>query len=299
MDTFVAGVESSSLEKFWRDFGINPSAMTRRTFIERAPNGGEPIRNGRQAHPLVAEAVRRQLGQAIAGADELEPFQDALKRTAAEFGIILNLERGAPLVNWDKHQPGQLDVYHLGGSSAYHEMVHVVQCLVGGACALGTAAAEQFSQTQGRQPASLSELKPYIQALTDEQRAAAMNAMVAPMEEQAYACYEQSAFEVTGLFGKRSKDRAGYREGLSQVLDSFTDGYLRARVPKLDTSLEAEFYGEFGHVARTHGETALLLGGAGFAYHQLSKAAMRVHPLMAIPVATPLVYVLYRALVTG
>ena len=299
MDTFTSTGESSTLEKVWRDFGINPLAMVKRTFVDRAPNGGEAIRDGKRAHPVVVGAIRRQLEGVLAGADELAPFQESLQRTATQFGVTLNFERGAPLVNWDKNQPGRLDVYHLGGSSAYHEMVHVVQCLVGGACALGTAAAEKFTQAQGRPPTSLAEIQPYLHSLTSKERATAMNQMVAPMEEQAYACYEQSAFEVTGLFGKRSKDRVAYREGMQTVLHRFADGYLKARVPELDTSLEAEFYGEFGHVARTHGETALLLGGAGFAYHQLSKTAMKVHPLMAIPVATPLVYVLYRALVTG
>lgn len=299
MDTFVASGETSTLGKVWRDYGINPWAMMKRTFIEKAPNGGESIQGGRKADPMVARAVQSQLSRALSTADELESFQLTLKETAARFGVDVHLGRGAPLVNWDTKKPGRLDVYHLGGSSAFHEMVHVVQCVVGGACALGTAAAENFRQAQGREPATLVELEPFIQSLTAEEKAAAMNSMVAPMEKQAYACYEQSAFEVTGLFGKRSSDRQAYRKGLTGVLDKFVEGYREATVPRLDTSLEAEFYGEFGHVARTHGETAVLLGGAAFAYHQLSKAALRVHPLMAIPVATPLVYVLYRALVTG
>jgi hypothetical protein len=178
-------------------------------------------------------------------------------------------------------------------------MVHVLQCTLGGGAALGTRAAEQFVARMGRQPAHIDELKPFLASLTAADRQQAFADMVTPLEEQAYSRFEQSAFHVTGMFGRKSLDLPLYRERLGQTLEAFAQAYATATVPDLDTSLDARVYGGIGHLARTHGETALVLAGAGFAYSKVARALIGVHPLMVAPVAAPLGYLLYRSLVSG
>jgi hypothetical protein len=243
--------------------------------------------------------LRSLLHSAVDGSDGLLTLQANLKDVATAVGVRMNLEVGTPLVNWDADKPAALDVRHTGGPSALHEMVHVVQCLVGGAAALGLAANEDFKTLHGRDAKTLGELAPFIDRLDDQRKAEAMKRVVAPMESQAYSRYEETAFHTAGMFGKKSKDYEAYKTRLKEVVDAFTRAYGEAAAPDLQTAVDAKVYGGVGHIARTHGEAALLLGGAFAAYYGLTKTAMRVHPALAVPLSAPLAYLLYRSLISG
>ena len=251
----------------------------------------------RPASALVMTALREQLSEVVQGVSDLPALKLDLARVAGSFGVEIDYQVGTPTVNWSG--PGRLQVRESGGPAAFHEMVHVLQCCIGGAAALGTQAAEHFARQCGRPPANLEELKPFLASLTPQDRQEAFAAMVEPLEEQAYSRFEQSAFHVAGMFGRRSSDLDLYRERLGQTLEAFVQAYATATVPDLHTGIDAQVYGGIGHVARTHGETALLLAGAGYGYTKVARAVLGVHPLMVIPAAAPLGYLLYRALVTG
>jgi hypothetical protein len=285
--------------KFWRDYGVNPKAMFSRAFLNRPPKDGTPLDNGIAADSLVIKNLRSDFHQLLEQKPQQEQLQDGIVKIADRYGVQVNLEEGVPMVNWDEDEPGTLDVRHSGGTSANHELVHAIQCAIGGAAALGTLANRKFENEVGRPAQSVEELKSYLESLTFGERTQALNSIVKPMEEEAYHTFEEAAFHATGLMGKRSKNQGYYLERLGQVVDSYTEAYRDAAVPTLETGIGAKIYGGIGHIARTNGETALLLGGAAVGYSQLAKQAMKIHPLMAIPVASPLVYVLYRALVSG
>lgn len=298
-DSFAFSQGGSGLSEFWRDYGINPLNMAKRAFLDRPPEGGAALVSGTPGNAMVTDSLKKDLQQVVKLSDDLEAMQDNLVQTAKDYGVDIEVSKGLPIVNWDPVNPAQLDLQHSGGHSAYHEMVHAFQCTIGGATALGTAAAEQFAEANGRQPKSMEELKPFLDGLSVGQKTRAMQTFVEPMESQAYSTFEETAFHATGMMGKRSKNQALYQERLGNVVDAYVEAYAGAQVPEMETKLESKIYGGIGHIARTNGETALLLGGAGLAYWQLSKQAMKIHPLMGIPVATPLAYLLYRSMVSG
>lgn len=271
--------------------------MARRLTVDRPTPGGSPIPGGRPANPMVMAHLSARLAGVVEGLDGLDSFKSGLEGVAREFGLAIDFERGTPTVNWSGD--GRLEIRESGGPSAFHELVHGLQCVLGGAAALGTVAADHFRRAYGRQPANLAELKPFLAGLTEQDRKSAFDQLVRPMETTAYSRFEQSAFHTTGLFGRKSRDLDLYRQRLGQTLEAFSQAYATATVPRLDTALDAAIYGGLGHVARTHGETAVLLGAAGFGYYHLARTAVGIHPLLAMPVVAPLGYVLYRALVTG
>ena len=281
----------------WRDFGINPLAMARRVTVELPAPGGSPLIGGKSAQSMVVQSLHDQLEPVVKGVSNLASLKQDLARVGRSFGVEITYLTGTPTVNWSS--PGHLEVRESGGPAAFHELVHVLQCTVGAGAALGTRAAENFARQTGRQPSNIQELQPYLAALTPQDREAAFQEIVNPLEHQAYSRFEQSAFHVTGMFGRKSSDLELYRTRLGETLDAFSQAYATATVPQLETGLDAKIYGGIGHVARTHGETALVLAGAGLAYAKVARAAIGVHPLMAIPMAAPLGYVLYRALVSG
>jgi hypothetical protein len=289
----------SKKSKFWRDYGVNPIAMFDRAFVNRPPKDGTPLNNGLSANRLVTTNLRTEFHRLLNAHPQQEQLQNGIVDIAERFGVKVNLEKGVPLVNWDEDEPGTLDVRHSGGTSANHELVHAIQCTIGGAAAMGTLASQDFESETGRPPQNVEELQSYIQSLTGDERAQAMQMIVTPMEEQAYHTFEEAAFHATGMMGKRSKNQEYYLQRLGQVVDSYTEAYQDAAVPRLETSIGPRIYGHVGHIARTNGETALMLGGVAVGYSALARQAMKLHPLMAIPVATPLVYGLYRALVSG
>jgi hypothetical protein len=175
----------------------------------------------------------------------------------------------------------------------------VVQCVIGGSAALGQAAAEKFRFTMGRDAVSVDELRPFLKGLAEAEKRDAMQRVVQPMESLAYSRFEETAFHTAGMSGRKGHDYAGYQSRLSSVVEAFVGGYTTGTVPELDTKWDSKLYGGVAHVGRTHGETALLLAGGGAAYYGLTRLAMGLHPALAIPMAAPLGYVLYRALVTG
>ncbi|MGE0492298.1 MAG: hypothetical protein AB7S38_24005 [Vulcanimicrobiota bacterium] len=297
VDVFTSSGLADSGERLWRDFGIHPVAMARRLTVDRPTPGGSPIPGGRPANPMVMAHLSARLAGVVEGLDGLDSFKSGLEGVAREFGLAIDFERGTPTVNWSGD--GRLEIRESGGPSAFHELVHGLQCVLGGAAALGTVAADHFRRAYGRQPANLAELKPFLAGLTEQDRKSAFDQLVRPMETTAYSRFEQSAFHTTGLFGRKSRDLDLYRQRLGQTLEAFSQAYATATVPRLDTALDAAIYGGLGHVARTHGETAVLLGAAGFGYYHLARTAVGIHPLLAMPVVAPLGYVLYRALVTG
>lgn len=285
--------------QFWRDYGINPMNMFRRGFVDRPLSGGTQLRQSKPANNLVTDSVRAQLHGLLQGQPDQAVLEQGLDTLAKSFGVSINFQEGVPIVNWDPDRPAVLDARYPKGTSAYHELVHVVQCTIGGCAALGTAAAEKFQAQHGRAPRDLAEIQSFIPSLNAEEKRQAMDGMVVPMEDQAYSTFEQAAFHATGLMGKRAKNQELYRTRLGEVVEAYCHAYQTATVPNLETATEAKVYGSIGHIARTNGETALLVGGAGLAYYHLGRQAMKIHPLMAIPVATPLAVGLYRALVTG
>lgn len=295
----LSSKDGFSPRELWRDYGIHPLDMARRAFWEKPLADGTPIQGGKPGDPLIARELTARMPRVLRKTGNLETFHQALSKLAREFGVEVEVSKGVPIVNWDSVEPARLDVSLTNGPSAYHEMVHACQCVIGGATALGSVAAEQFRQQYGRAATSLDELQPILAQLTPGQKREAMASYVVPMEDQAYSSFEETAFEITGLMGKRSRDQDHYRQGLRQVVGAYIDAYQQARAPVMKTRLESKLYGGLGHVARTNGETALLLGGTGLVYHQLAKQAMKIHPLMAVPVATPLAYLLYRAMVSG
>lgn len=288
-----------SLAEFWRDYGINPQAMADRAFFSRPLPMNAHLNGGRLANPLVTGAVKDRLSGLFDKQSSLEELEKDLAAFAQDYGLKLNREKGVPQVNWDLDRPTELDFRHTGGPSAYHELVHVCQCLIGGAAALGTVAALKYLQAEGKSADSVEDLQPYLKSLSAEEKAQAMKDYVRPMEAQAYSRYEESAFEAAGFMGKKSKNNARYREKMKEVVAAFSKAYERASAPAVNTHLDAKIYGEIGHIARTNGETGLLLAGAGLAYHQLTRTAMAVNPLLGIPAAAPLGYLLVRSLVTG
>lgn len=285
--------------EFWRDYGINPAAMARRAFLEKPLPMGAPLPQGVKAPKLWVDVVRSQVGKAIQSSDGLESLQANLKAVAESSGLKLELGGGAPTVNWDLKKAAVLDVKHGGGAGALHEMVHVVQCVIGGSAALGQAAAEKFQTLHGRPAQGAEEIRSCLARLSEVEKASAMKRVVKPMEEQAYSRFEETAFHTAGMSGKKSKDYAGYKQRLEQVAEAFAKGYERAEVPELATRADSKVYGGVAHLGRTHGETALLLAGAGAAYYGLTRMAMRIHPALGIPLACPLGYLLYRSMVSG
>ena len=291
--------KATVVNEFWRDYGINPVAMARRAFLEKPLPMGSPLPHGVKAPKLWVDAVRVQVGEAIQSSDGLETLQANLKAVAESFGLKLELSGGAPTVNWDLEKAAVLDVKHGGGPSALHEMVHVVQCVIGGAAALGHAAAEKFQAHNGRPPQSAEEIRSCLAQLSETEKASAMKRVVKPMETLAYSRFEETAFHTAGMSGKRSKDYVSYKRRLEEVAEAFAKGYEGAAVPELATRADSKVYGGVAHLGRTHGETALLLAGAGAAYYGLTKMAMRIHPALGIPLACPLGYVLFRSLASG
>lgn len=291
--------EGNRLTELWRDYGVNPVAMTRRAFVTPPVAPGAPLSGGVKAPEAIMTGLRGLLEKAVDDSDGLATLEVNLKAVAESYGVRLNLETGAPLVNWDAGEPAVLDVRHTGGPSAMHEMVHVVQCIIGGAAALSRAASADFKARHGREPRTLEELSPFLGKLDSQRKAEAMKAVVKPMESQAYARFEETAFHTAGFFGRKSKDLHAYKDRLKGVIGAFVTAYSNAAGPDLSTARDAKVYGAVGHIARTHGETALLLGGAMAGYYGLTRLAMRVHPALSIPLAAPLGYLLYRSLVSG
>lgn len=289
----------SALAEVWRDFGVNPAAMARRAFVDTPLAMGASLPGGVKAPKVWLDALGSGLAKAIGDSQGLDTLQANLKAVAETAGLKLEIGKGAPTVNWDLLTPGVLDVRHLGGSAALHEMVHVVQCVIGGAAALGQAAAAKFQAEHGRDARSAAELRPYLAALTEAEKQAAMKRVVKPMEMLAYSRFEETAFHTAGMSGKSSKDYDGYKKRLEEVAAAFIKGYTLAEVPTVETRTDAKIYGGVAHVGRTHGETALLLAGAGAAYYGLTRAAMRIHPALMLPMAAPLGYLLYRSMVSG
>lgn len=273
--------------------------MLDRAFFSPPPDYGSPLLGARATDAQVTEQVRSRLSTLFDVERSLEVLESELAAFALDYGLKLNREKGVPQVNWDSTEVGALDFRHTGGPSAYHELVHVCQCLIGGAAAFGTEASRKYLLQKGRPAESFEELKPFIDSLTLEEKQTAFDTIVKPMESQAYSRYEESAFHATGFMGKRSKDRSTYRQRMKSVVSSFAEAYKNGSVPKLESNAESRVYGSIGHVARTNGETALLLGGAGLAYYSLAKRAVAIHPAMALPVAAPLGYLLYRSIVSG
>lgn len=301
-DTYVSSghpAPASALAEIWRDYGINPAAMARRALVDKPLPMGSPLPQGVKAPKVWLETVQTDLNKAIESSRDLDSLQANLESLAAAVGLKLEVAGGAPTVNWDLKEPGVLDVRHLGGPGALHEMVHVVQCVIGGAAALGQAAAEKFQAQHGRAPLHAGEIRPYLTALSPAEKEAAMKRVVKPMEMMAYSRFEETAFHTAGMSGKKSKDFAGYKARLAEVAEAFVKGYTLAEVPRVETRTDSKIYGGVAHLGRTHGETALLLTGAGAAYYRLTRMAMRIHPALALPMAGPLGYILYRSLVSG
>jgi hypothetical protein len=289
----------NQLRELWRDFGIHPKAMLRRATVDKALPMGAPLPQGVKAPESLLRALQERLHLAIDSSDDLSSLQNNLTKVAAALGVGLQVQSGVPTVNWDSTRPAVLDVRHSGGPAALHEMVHVVQCLIGAGAALGQAAAEKHLAEMGQEADSPEQLQPYLRRLSDGEKAQAMERLVKPMESMAYGRFEQAAFHAAGMSGRKSQDFPAYQQRLKEVVNAFAEAYGEAAVPRLQTAADARLYGGIAHLARTHGETGLLLVGAGAAYYGLARTAMRLHPALGIPLAAPLGYVLYRALVSG
>ncbi|MEW6279665.1 MAG: hypothetical protein AB1758_13640 [Candidatus Eremiobacterota bacterium] len=288
--------EPTPLERFWRDFGVNPAAMVRRA-VEGKPAEGSPIPGGLPAHRLMVQEVSRELKALIAEVrahGDLARVERRFTRIAGEFGVELRFSRGTPTVNWGRFPV--LEVRHSGGPAGAHELVHVFQCVTGGAAALGSVAARRFAEQHGREPADAREVMSALARLSDADRQEAYRAYVKPMETCAYARFEESAFHVAGMFGKKSRDLAGYCTRLEQTVDAFSEGYLTATVPRIPCGTDARVYGSVAHLARTHGETALVVGAGGLAQYALMRAAFAIHPVLGALSMAPVGYLLYRTL---
>jgi len=285
----------SDFQRFWRDFGIHPGAMAVRAFVDRKPAMGSPLEGGTAGAACVARALEADLREVLdtvadVGLEEngLRNFQSHLRSVAQGYGVEIEYDKGAPIVNWGIFPA--LEVKDWGGRSACHEMVHAVQCTIGGAMALGSYAALKSGAS------TLAEVREAVRNLTPAERKVAFERFVVPMETQAYAHFEQTAFEVAGMFGKKARDAAGYASRLEGVAQAFVQGYETATVPSIKAGLDARLYGTIGHVARTHGETAVLLGGAAVGYCAVTRTAMRSSPLLGAGALVPLGYLIYRTL---
>ncbi len=288
-----------TFQKVWRDFGINPLAMLRRATVEPPAAPGQALPEVVAGDRATLEDLRgelhgllQELGQGqVLTETRLREFQSRFARVAESYGVDVSFQRGAPRVNWGKFP--QLEVYDQGGPSALHEMVHAVQCTVGAVAGLSAQARSELVDRLGREPTP-SEVRQQLASLNDNQRQQAFRQTVAPMENLAYARFEEGAFHASGMFGKKARDLGYYAARAGHNLDVFTTAYQEARAPALDSGLDARIYGRIGHVARTHGETALLLGAAGYGYHRLVGSAMAVHPLLGACALVPLGGLIYR-----
>lgn len=285
----------TDLQRFWRDFGVHPGAMASRAFVDRKPAMGSPLAGGLAGAACVARALEQDMHEVLdtvadvgLGEDGLRNFQSHLRSVAQGYGVEIEYGKGAPIVNWGVFPA--LEVKDWGGTSACHEMVHAVQCTIGGAMALGTYAALKSGAS------TLNEVREAVRGLSPAERKAAYERFVVPMETQAYAHFEQTAFEVAGMFGKKARDAAGYASRLEGVAKAFVKGYETATVPSSPAGMDARLYGTIGHVARTHGETAVLLGSVTVGYAALARSALRASPLLGAGALVPLGYLIYRTL---
>jgi hypothetical protein len=286
--------------RFWRDFGVNPVAMARRAFVDRIPTGGTKIEGGKRAEALGIDAFRADLRTAIEGlkaddgkglSDEaLKAFEKKVSELAGRYGVDVQFKTGAPTTSWGDFPT--VEVERSGGGA--HELVHAVQLAIGGVAALSTAAAEKIARERGRPTESTADILATIPKLTDAERKKAFDEVVKPMEEHAYALFEHGAFGAVGFGGSRVRDLEKFRAALLANVDGFCDAYALAAAPELDLGAGAKGYAMLGHVARTHGETAVLgLLGAG-AYYGVAAAAMAVNPLFAVAAVAPLLYPLWK-----
>ena len=302
--TATADGKISGFSRFWRDFGINPTAMAKRAFVDKKPEDGDPIPNGIPADPLIMERVRQELHQSVEAlranhpnglsAKALESFKGDLKETFEKYGVDINFRKGAPTVAWGDLP--RLEVMDHGGTAAAHELVHAVQCAIGGAAALSTAASAKIRREKKRAPLGESEIVATIQTLTAEERKLAFEHIVKPMESHAYAMFEEGAFHATGMYGKKAKDVEYYARGLRDNIDAYCGAYKHAVAPVMEEGGDAKFYGSIGHLARTHGETALLIGGTGVVYTQLATMALALNPVLGAAALMPLAYISWRTM---
>lgn len=277
----------------WRDFGIDPMAMLDRALLSPPPKAGTPLQNGVKADRATLEDLRAELKQLLnelqSGFDDakLRSFQSKFASTAASYGVQVEYRRGAPRTNWGTFP--QLQVYDQGGPSALHEMTHALQSVIGAVAGLSVQAKDAI----GRQ-ATTAEIRQTLPTLSDTRRQLAFEQVVRPMETQAYARFEEGAFHATGMLGKKARDLDFFSERAAHNVDAFVDAYQDASVPRLETGMDARVYGRIGHIARTHTETAVLLGAAGFGYHHLVQHALGVHPVAGACALVPLGCLIYR-----
>lgn len=285
----------TDLQRFWRDYGVHPGAMVTRALVDKKPVMGSTLAGGTAGAACVARALEADMHEVFETVKHeglkdagLRNFQSHLRSVAQGYGVEIAYGSGAPIVNWGVFPT--LEVKDWGGKSACHEMVHAVQCAIGGAMALGSyAALKTGAQT-------LAEVREAVRGLTPAERKVAYERYVVPMETQAYAHFEQTAFEVAGMFGKKARDAEGYAARLEGVAQAFVKGYETATVPSFKAGVDSRVYGTIGHVARTHGETAVLLGGVTVGYGALARSAMRASPLLGAGALVPLGYLIYRTL---
>lgn len=281
----------------WRDFGLNPVAMLDRATLSPPPPPGSELQDAVPADPGTLEGLRTDLKQLLGdlkgGFSEvkLRLFQARFARVAAGYGVEIAYHRGAPRTNWGGFP--RLEIYDQGGPAALHEMTHALQCCVGAVAGLSTETIDAMTATLGRKPTP-SEVRQNMPNLSDKQRQSAFETIVQPMETQAYARFEEGAFYATGMLGKKARDLDFYAPRASQNVDAFIKAYEQGRVPILESGLDARVYGRIGHIARTHTETAVLLGLAGYGYHRLVNYAMGVHPLAGACALIPLGCLIYR-----
>lgn len=293
-----------ALQRFWRDFGIDPLAMARRAWVDEKPADGTPIPGATPAPAPVLDALRGELHEVVsrlAARDErglspegLAAFKGDLRDTFARYGVTIDFRQGAPTVAWGAIP--RLEVMDLGGTAAAHELVHVLQCAIGGAAALATAARDKIRAVRGREPLGESEIVAAVATLSDTERKDAFARVVEPMETHAYALFEEGAFHATGMFGKKARDVAYYARGLRDNIDAYCDAYTLAAAPVMEEGRDAKIYGNIAHLARTHGETALVLGGTGVAYSQLASLALALNPVVGAAALLPLAYLSWRTL---
>jgi hypothetical protein len=172
-------------------------------------------------------------------------------------------------------------------------MTHALQSCIGAVAGLSTRAKIDLQTTLGRQPTT-AEIRQSLPALGDTQRQLAFEQIVQPMETQAYARFEEGAFYATGMLGKKAKNLDFFAERAGHNVDAFVHAYQQASVPILDSGLDARVYGRIGHIARTHTETAVLLGLAGYGYHRAVQYAMGIHPIAGACALIPLGCLIYR-----
>jgi hypothetical protein len=85
-----------SAASLWRDFGINPLAMARRLTVDLPAPGGSGLKGAQPAHPLVMEWLRGQLGEVVAGVQDLATLKQDLTRVAGDFGVEIDFRPGTP-----------------------------------------------------------------------------------------------------------------------------------------------------------------------------------------------------------